>query len=192
MNSGAESQGAESQGADPERFREYLHLLARLQLNPRLASKIAPSDIVQQTLLRAHEKRDQYRGGTDAELVGWLRAILNSTLAEAVRHFGRQQRDAGLERSLQAALDDSSSNLERYLAQDQSSPSQQVMREEHLTRLAHALAELPEEQRTVIELRHLRGMPVTAIASQLDRSVASIAGLLRRGLKQLREALAEP
>lgn len=183
---------AEDPAAGLERFYEYLHLLARVQLNPRLASKVAPSDIVQQTLLKAHEKRDQYRGGTDAELAGWLRTILANTLAETVRHFGRQQRDAGLEKSLQAALDESSDNLERWLAADQSSPSQQVMREEHLARLARALAELPEEQRTVVELRHLRGMQVAAIASQMDRSAASVAGLLRRGLQRLREVLDEP
>jgi len=184
-----------SEANDPaglERFCEYLHLLARLQMNPRLTGKVAPSDIVQQTLLKAHEKREQFRGGTAADLAGWLRAILASTLAESMRHFGRQRRDAGLERSLQAALDDSSANLERWLAADQSSPSQQVMREEHLSRLARALAELPEEQRTVVELRHLRGMPVAAIADQVDKSAASVAGLLRRGLQRLREVLGEP
>src|SRR5688500_3189659 len=114
---------AEDQAAGLERYREYLHLLARLHLKPRLAGKLSPSDIVQQTLLKAHEKRAQYRGGTEAELAGWLRAILASTLAEAARHFGRQQRDAGLERSLQASLDDSSAKLERWLAAEQLSPS---------------------------------------------------------------------
>jgi RNA polymerase sigma-70 factor (ECF subfamily) len=182
---------AGDQAAGLERYREYLHLLARMQLNPRLASKIAPSDVVQQTLLRAHEKRDQYRGSA-AELAGWLRAILASTLAEAARNFGRQQRDAGLERSLQASLDDSSAKLERWLAAEQSSPSQQAQREEALARLAQALAELPEEQRTVVELRHLQGMPVAAIAAHVGRSEASVAGLLRRGLQRLRVVLDEP
>lgn len=84
--------GAPGQGQDLEHYRAYLHLLARMQLNPRLASKIAPSDIVQQTLLKAHEKRAQFRGGTEQEFAGWLRRILANTLAETLRHFGRQQR----------------------------------------------------------------------------------------------------
>jgi hypothetical protein len=42
------------------------------------------SDIVQQTLLQAHEHRDQFRGASEAELVGWLRTILANILAAAL------------------------------------------------------------------------------------------------------------
>ena len=180
---------AQHQGAGLERFRDYLHLLARVQLPAKLQSKVTPSDIVQQTLLKAHEKRGQFRGGTEAELAGWLRRILANTLAETLRHLGRQQRDAALEQSLQASLDDSSAKLERWLAADQSSPSQHVMRQEQLVRLAQALAELPEDQRSVLELRHLQGMSIEDISHRLERSEASVAGLLRRGLQKLRDLL---
>ena len=178
-------------GPGLERYRDYLHLLARMHLHPRLKAKIAPSDIVQEALLKAHEKREQYRGQTDAELAGWLRRILTTTLAEAARRFGRQQRDVGLEQSLQASMQDSSERLEMFLAADQSSPTQHLVRQERIVRLAHALAQLPEEQRTVLELRHLQGFSIEAIGKHLDRSEASVAGLLRRGLQQLRELLKE-
>jgi DNA-directed RNA polymerase specialized sigma24 family protein len=72
-----------------ERYREYLLLLARLQFDPRLQSKLAPSDIVQQTLFQAHQKRDQYRGRTEAERAAWLRAILAHVLADAARKYGQ-------------------------------------------------------------------------------------------------------
>jgi hypothetical protein len=43
------------------RYRSYLHLLARLQLDPRMQSKVDASDIVQQTLLQAVRAKDQCR-----------------------------------------------------------------------------------------------------------------------------------
>src|SRR5262245_13343558 len=149
-----------------EQFRDYLCLLARLQLDRRLQGKLAPSDIVQQALLRAHEKRAQFRGQSEAEWAGWLRAILASTLAEAVRRFGRRQRDVALERSLEAGVADSSARLERWLADDRPSPSGEAMRQEQLLRLAQALAQLPEDQRTALELRHLRGCAIADISRE--------------------------
>lgn len=76
-----------------DQYRDYLKLLARLHLDPRLKGQIDPSDVVQQTLLAAFAKADQYRGTTDAELAGWLRAILANEIAYASRRFGRQGGD---------------------------------------------------------------------------------------------------
>src|SRR4051794_11078894 len=72
------------------RFRSYLLLLARLHVDHRLQGLLDPSDIVQQTLWRAHEKWGQCRGTTDAERAAWLRAILATELGEAVRKFDRR------------------------------------------------------------------------------------------------------
>jgi RNA polymerase sigma-70 factor, ECF subfamily len=181
----------EEAGRSLERYRNYLSLLARAQLSPRLQSKLAPSDVVQQALLRAHEKREQFRGQSEAEWAAWLRQILVHTLAEAVRGFGRQQRDVALERSLDAAVTDSSARLEFWLAAEQSSPSERAVRQEELLRLAQAVAQLPDDQRAAVEMRHVQGYCLAEISRHLGRSEASVAGLIRRGLKQLREQLKE-
>jgi RNA polymerase sigma-70 factor (ECF subfamily) len=98
-----------------EGHRDYLHLIARLHLPPRLRGKLDASDVVQQTLLRAHRHRDQFRGRGDAELAAWLRRILASTLADAARQYGAGKRDLALEQSLEAAFHDSSERLETLL-----------------------------------------------------------------------------
>lgn len=172
------------------RYRDYLHLMARLHLNPLLQGQLDPSDVVQQTLLQAHLCRDQFRGRSEPELAAWLRTILASKLAEAARRCKRRKRDVALERSLEAALDDSSSRLERWLIDQQSSPSEQAMRHERVRHLAEALAQLPGDQRRAVELHHLKGWTLPEVAHEMGRSKEAVAGLLFRAVKKLRQLLA--
>jgi RNA polymerase sigma-70 factor (ECF subfamily) len=172
-----------------ERFRDYLRLLARLRFPQALRGKLDPSDVVQQTLLQAHRSLEQFRGKTVAEQSAWLRRILANTLANAARDYGRARRDAALERSLEAELGESSARLEGWLAADGSTPPEAAERNEMLLRLTEHLARLPEAQREVLLLRHCEGWSLAEIAEHLGRTRASVASLLRRGLKELREFL---
>jgi RNA polymerase sigma-70 factor (ECF subfamily) len=178
---------AEPDGLALERFRDYLRLLARLRLPPQLRGKLDPSDVVQQTLLEAHKDRERFRGQTPAERAAWLRQILARNLANAVRDLGRDKRDVARERS----LEESASRLEAWLAAEQSSPSVQAERNEEAVRLAQALAALPEAQREVVELRHCQGWSLAEISRHVGRSPSAEAGLLHRGLQQLRARLEE-
>ena len=57
--------------------------------------------------------------------------------------------------------------------------------------VSEAMDKLPEEQRLALELKHLHGLQVAAIAQQLGRTKPAVVGLLYRGLKKLRELLHE-
>jgi RNA polymerase sigma-70 factor (ECF subfamily) len=178
-------------GPTLERFRAYLRLLARMQMDSRLQGKLDPSDLVQQTLLQALEGLDRFRGRSDAELAVWLRQILARNLTNAARDLGRAKRDVGRECSLEAALEQSSARLEAWLAAEQSSPSQQAQRKEQVLRMAEALASLPEAQREALTLHYLQSWSLEDIGRHLGRSPAAVAGLIKRGLKQLRLLLHE-
>jgi RNA polymerase sigma-70 factor (ECF subfamily) len=179
----------------PEQFRSYLRLLAGLQVGARLRSKLDPSDLVQQALLKAHQTRAGFRGSTSTEMAAWLRQILARTLADALRDLGRQRRDVSRECSLERELDESSARLERWLVDSGLAPADAAERNEQLLRLADALAGLPEPQRQAVLLRYYEDRPLPEIAQRLKRSRAGVASLLRRGLSRLREQLgngAEP
>jgi RNA polymerase sigma-70 factor, ECF subfamily len=173
-----------------ERFRGYLLLLTQLHWDSRLQGRLDPSDLVQQSLLEAHQKRDQFRGTSEAELAGWLRQILAHNLADALRRLDRAKRDVNLERSLEALLGESSTRLQACLAAEQSSPSQKAAENEEVTRLADCLARLPDPQREAVALHHLQGLTLGELARRMERSEAAVAGLIRRGLKKLRQLMA--
>src|SRR6516165_5545806 len=74
---GSKMAGASDPPVKPlEAFRDYLRLLARLQIDPRLQGKVYPSDIVQETLLKAHQASPEFQWRSEGEQAAWLRKIL--------------------------------------------------------------------------------------------------------------------
>ncbi len=179
---------AAPQNRSLEEYRSYLLLLARIQLNPEPRNRIDPSDIVQQTLLEAHARADQFQGD-DSALAAWLRQALVNNLRDAWRALRRDKRDLRREQNLPEAVDQSSARLEAMLIAPHSSPSQRAVRNEDLLRLADALTQLPEAQREAIVLHHLQSYSLSETAHSLGRTDAAVAGLLHRGLKKLRQIL---
>lgn len=174
-----------------EDYRSYLAVLARVQFSKAgvLRGRVDPSDIVQDALLQAHVARDQFRGGTEAEFAGWLRRILGNVLIDAQRRHGRKKRDAALDLSCRETIEDTASRLNALPAGDATTPSEYVARRERGRQLASALEALPDDQRTAVEMRYLGECTLEEIASLMDRSKPSVAGLLRRGLEELRRNL---
>jgi RNA polymerase sigma factor (sigma-70 family) len=129
------------------------------------------------------------------QLVGW-KAVggvesgrFARTLADVVKHYDRDRRAVDLERSLEADLDRSASGLAGWLAADQTSPSQAAQRNEELLRVADTVAALPEPQRGVVVLKHLRGWTLQRIADHVGRTITTVASPLRRGHEDLRHQL---
>ncbi len=174
-----------------ERHRPYLTLLVRTHLDGRNRVQVGFSDIVQQTMLDAFAKLDQFRGSSDAELAAWLRQILKNNLADALRYQRRGKRDIGREQPLEGMIDSSFSRADQWLAAVQTSPSQRAVKQEDLLRLSAALIQLPEAQREAIVLHHLQGLKLAEVAQEIGRSEAAVAGLLYRGLETLHFLLEE-
>jgi RNA polymerase sigma-70 factor (ECF subfamily) len=133
-----------------------------------------------------------FRGRQEAEFVSWLRAILATRIADLVRHFlGTQGRDIRRERDLQVDLDQSSRALDRGLVALHSTPSQQLARQELRVMFADTLAQLSDEYREVIVLRHFEELSFADVADRMQRSIDSVQKLWVRGLARLRQLVGE-
>jgi RNA polymerase sigma-70 factor (ECF subfamily) len=173
-----------------EAHRDYLTVLARMQIGRHLQGKVDPADVVQETFLHAVRDVAQFRGTSDQELAGWLRQMLAARLADQVRRYcGTQSRDVHLEQALQVGLDQSSQVLDRGLVAPLSTPSQQAARHEQATWLAQALERLPTDYRDVLVLHHLEECDFPEVARRMGRSVEAVKKLWARALARLRRAL---
>jgi RNA polymerase sigma-70 factor (ECF subfamily) len=181
---------AQALGRLLERYRNYLQLLARLQIGRRLQGKVDASDVVQEVFLEAHRHFDCFAGSEEAQLACWLRQILAARLAKLLRRYLRTRgRDVRLERELTDNIDRSSQMLEHSFVGRESSPSQQAAQRENGVVLAEALGRLPDHYREVLILRHLEDLSFPEIAQRLERSLDSVKNLWARGLAQLREVM---
>jgi len=172
-----------------EQYRNYLRLLARIEIGRKLQGKVDASDLVQEVFLDAHRYFPNFRGTAEPQFVQWLREILAGTLANQVRrYFGTQARDLRLERSIAADLDRSSVALGAIPVDPQPSPSEHVMRGEQSLLVAEALSKLPPDYQTVIVLRHLEGLTFPQVAARMERTVDSVEKLWLRGLTRLRKS----
>lgn len=173
-------------------YRAYLLVLARGQIPQSMQARLDASDIVQETLMEAHRKRDQFAGGDEpARLAGWLRQILSCNLVDAIRTQQRGRRDVRREQAIRNSLDESAMGLDQFVIAEDTSPSMKVDRHTQVLRIANAIERLPDQQRAAIELRYCSQSSLEEISIRLEKSKSAVAGLIKRGLATLRQQLAE-
>ena len=146
-----------------EQLRPYLKGIVRKNLGPDLVSKVDDSDVVQQSMIRAVNKFENFRGETVAEWQAWLIAIAQNEARNTVRYWHQQRRDAYRERM------NDSQNRNNATA-DQSTPSQIVVRRERAAQLMAAISKLKEDQQQLITWRHFENRSHREIADRLGIS----------------------
>jgi RNA polymerase sigma-70 factor (ECF subfamily) len=175
-------------GEELQQFRPYLLLLARKNMAPWLQARTSPDSVVQEVNLVALRKWDQCGSG-EGERRAWLRQILIYKILEAAN-----DPDGKNFVQLPADVEHSSACLEGVVVAQQSSVSERIIwaetRDQQLCILSDALnklRELSEDQFQVVTLHSLEGFTQVRIAAQLNMTRGKVAGLLHRGLKNLRK-----
>jgi RNA polymerase sigma-70 factor, ECF subfamily len=141
-------------------------------------------DAVQETFVQAFLKLESFHGAS--AFYTWLYRIAFNV---AVTH--RRKRGA-MRTAEQTALTDGHlrSSVEGQTPMADA-PSERMEREERCRQVRHAIAQLPEEHRTVLVLREMDGCCYETIAEILDLPVGTVRSRLHRARMQLREQLRE-
>ena len=187
----ARRQRGDALGGLLQLYQNYLSVLATTHLDRRLRRRMNPSDLVQETMLAAHRDFDQFRGGSEPELLGWLRQILINSLRDAIdTHFNAQKRDMRREISIDQvslALDRSVVNFANVLADRGPTPSEPTRLRENAVLLADELAKLRPEYRDVIVYRNLQGLSFNEIADRMERKPGTVRMLWLRAMDKFKK-----
>ena len=127
--------------------RQVLWVRARRRLPNRLNARVGPSDVVQDTILAAHQNFRQFRGQSSREFAAWLQEILHSTVRACLRRHSRKKRSP----SREVPLHQFSPDQERF-SSDALSAEEILIRKERADLIAGCIHTLPEESREVIHL----------------------------------------
>lgn len=167
--------------------RGSLKLLAASQLPAKLRTKVALSDLVQNTALEAYSSADRFEGTTKQELFAWLRKILRNNVLDTVRRYRETQaRDVRRERRLCELAD--SERHDPSLVRDRL-PDLSAIRMEEEAKIARALESLPEPHATVIRLRIWEDLEFREIGLRCGRSEDAVRKLFFRSIVRLRDDL---
>jgi len=163
--------------------RRYLLLVANQELTPAISAKVAPSDIVQDTLLEAGRDFPGFHGGSEEELLAWLRGILRNNVADVRRRFEAEKRQ--LDREIPLA-ELPANELPRN---PEETPSRHAQARERDEQLEKAMRQLPENYRQVLFLYTSKGLTFAQIAEKLGSTTDAVRKLWGRAVEELARLL---
>lgn len=164
-----------------DHFRPELRALAQRNINPVLNARIDDSDIVQQSCLSAYQAFEEFEGDDVAQFAAWLKQIHNRNIQNVIR----DNQVAGI-RDVKREQGKGS-----IVAKTSRTPSRIAMKEERKKNIEQCLDQILPDQREAIRMRYIDGLSLSEIVEEMGRSESSVAGLLKRGLSQLRDIMRE-
>jgi len=168
--------------------RPYLSQVAEHEIASWLRPKHDASDLVQVSLLEAHQAFQTFQGNEFPQWLTFLRRILERNATDAVRHYGTAKRQTDKEMALHPQNPDASSLGGPVLTAPGETPSVQAIRQENSDALMRAIEQLPLDYQEVIRLRNLEQLAFDDVAQRMQRSRPAVQMLWMRAIKSL-EAL---
>lgn len=171
------------------RYRFRLRHMVSVQIDRRLASRIDPSDVVQEALIEAHRLLPTYLASRPVAFFPWLQQITTNRLIDLHRRHLLAGRRTVRRESEPRTSEDLSSRMLTDRLLNQESGAARMIREELRLRVEQALERLPDELRKILILRHLESLSVAEVADRMQIAEGTVRSRQFRALALLRQLL---
>ncbi len=173
-----------------ERYRDYLRRMVASRLDRRLAARLDPSDIVQETLAEAAGRMDDYLRNQTLPFFGWLRLIASEHIRDAHRkHLFAWRRSIARESRSPEFTDQSAVDLGRLLMAHDTSPSNRLLRQERCEQVKEALATLSPHDREILSMRYVERLSTAEMAEALGIGEGAVKSRHFRAVIRMRGLL---
>jgi RNA polymerase sigma-70 factor (ECF subfamily) len=174
-----------------DQHRRRLKEMIRMRLDPRLAKRIDPSDVVQETLADAFRRMPEYLRDRPLPFYPWLRQFaLDRLAAEHRRHIRTQKRSVRLEDDRDVGLsNESAMRLASRFVSKGPTASSAALQSELRSRVREALMNLSTTHRELLLMRHVEQMSLREIAATENIPLGTVKSRISRALVQLQELL---
>jgi RNA polymerase sigma-70 factor (ECF subfamily) len=183
----------DARGSLLQRHRARLRRMIELRLDPRLRRRVAPSDVLQDSLAEADLMLSAYARRRPLPFYPWLRQLAWECMARLHRrHIQAGRRTVRREEPADSQLPDASAvALAERLVGVSTSASSRLRHHERRERLYQVLARLASADREVLVLRFLEDLSTRELAAVLDVSESAVKMRQLRALQRLRVLLGD-
>jgi RNA polymerase sigma-70 factor (ECF subfamily) len=177
-----------------ERHRRALRQMVEMRLDRAVAGRVDASDVVQEVLLEAHRRLNDFIANPAMPFHLWLRQLARDQMIDMHRrHRGAKRRSVDREQRLHAPAfaDRSSMELASLLKDQELTPAAATIRKELERRFLAALEQLGDDDREMILMRHYEHLGNSEAATALGLTPAAAGMRYLRALRRLRVILGE-
>jgi RNA polymerase sigma-70 factor, ECF subfamily len=177
-----------------ERHRDRLRRMIAARLDKRLAPRLDPSDVVQETLADAARRLPEYLRNRPLPFYPWLYRLATDRLTRTHRqHVTSTVPGIGHEDRIDRLSHDevTAARLVDRLTANDTTPGRRIAREERRLSLAEAIERMHATDREVLGLRYLDQLAFDEIAAVLEIGLSATKIRHLRALERLRGLLEE-
>ncbi len=175
-----------------DRHREAVRRMVQMRLDHAVARRVDASDVVQDVLLEASQRMKDYIQNPGMPFHLWLRQLAKDRVIDMHRrHRAAQRRSVDREQNLSTMNTDdrSAADLAALLKDAELTPAAATLRKEMEQRFLAALAQLEDNDREMIIMRHFEHLGNSEVAQALGLSAPAAGMRYLRAIRRLRDLL---